>query len=68
MMSAIDPRLLKFLATAKAAGLEVAGFEIGPRLIKVQMKVPAVRRQTDKFDAFIAAQKAKGSKPKGKGS
>jgi len=36
MMSAIDPRLLKALGTAKAAGIEIEGFEIGPRSIKIQ--------------------------------
>jgi hypothetical protein len=65
MMSVTDPRLFRYLATAKAAGLEVAGFEVGPRLIKVQMResVGAGEQKPDKFADFLATQRAKGSKP-----
>lgn len=64
-MSATDPRLLRYLATAKAAGLDVAGFEVGPRIIKVQMRVESVGagEKPDKFADFVVAQRAKGSKP-----
>lgn len=58
-MGITDPRLLKLLATAKAAGLEVDGFEVGPRLIRVKVRGSVTEASLDPFDAWLKNAKSK---------
>lgn len=59
-MTTVDPRLLRCLATAKAAELEVSGFEVSPRSIKIQIGKPSDLKMPDKYETW-RDQKLKGS-------
>lgn len=58
-MGVTDPRLLRALETAKAAGLEVDGFEVGPRLIRIKVRGSVASEPKGSFDAWLTDAKAK---------
>jgi hypothetical protein len=49
------------LATEQAAGLEVAGFEVRPRIIKIQVRGSVGGGAPGKFDAWLVEAKEKAS-------